>query len=213
MSHIEIGRIAGSLLCKITEKEDLRENKNSISENLHSHINKVDSTQKNSEAQEGKSSFYLVGELKEPCSFLDYGFKEVAKEELNTIKDKYFIPLKLESTVNLENCESKRKKRERSFLFEASIDKISSKEFLKSTQKNEQRELILRHIYDCFIIKRNGSVSERICELLLNPLIASDPTEIIIEERGDGERKNIEWLFAMPLEIWDIVREQVLRCL
>ena len=53
----------------------------------------------------------------------------------------------------------------------------------------------------CFVIRRNGSISERLWELVL------DGSKV----EADG-RYQAEWLVAMPESVWEIVRDSVLRC-
>jgi hypothetical protein len=53
------------------------------------------------------------------------------------------------------------------------------------------------HIAALFVIARNGSVSDRLWRLVLG------------ERSGDVEAT---WLGQMPLPVWQLVRESVLRC-
>jgi hypothetical protein len=57
-----------------------------------------------------------------------------------------------------------------------------------------------------FLIKRNGSVSDRLWRLVIraDPEGDDPPPETIVEAR---------WLAEAPSHVWEIVREKVLRCL
>lgn len=50
-------------------------------------------------------------------------------------------------------------------------------------------------------IARNGSVSERLWSLILDA-----------EENEDEETIQANWLATIPAEIWDVVRESILKC-
>lgn len=53
----------------------------------------------------------------------------------------------------------------------------------------------------CFVIERNGSVSERLWRLILPLELQDNQTEV-----------NARWLAEMPSSVWQIVRDAVLRC-
>lgn len=53
------------------------------------------------------------------------------------------------------------------------------------------------HVAGLFVIERNGSVSDRLWRLVL------------AEQGGDVEAA---WLGQMPIAVWQIVRDTVLRC-
>ncbi len=65
-------------------------------------------------------------------------------------------------------------------------------------------EALARLLVDRFVIQRNGSVSDRLWRLV------TDPKQ---EQRAvpDGEI-DARWLGKIPVEIWNIVRETVLKC-
>ena len=54
------------------------------------------------------------------------------------------------------------------------------------------------------LVKRTGSVSERLWRLIFG---VEDEADAPGEEVLDGE-----WLAAMPVRIWDVVRDAVLKC-
>lgn len=54
---------------------------------------------------------------------------------------------------------------------------------------------------ELFMIERNGSISERLWGLMAEYSPRTDAGEV------DGR-----WLSDTPVEVWDIVRDQVLRC-
>jgi hypothetical protein len=49
-----------------------------------------------------------------------------------------------------------------------------------------------------FVIERNGSVSERLWRLVLGDA----PAEVV----------DLRWLGQMPLQVWQVVRDTVLKC-
>jgi hypothetical protein len=65
-------------------------------------------------------------------------------------------------------------------------------------------EALARLLAERLVIERNGSVSERLWRLITDP---SGRDELV-----DGPL-NARWLAEMPSEIWQIVRDTVLRCL
>ena len=59
---------------------------------------------------------------------------------------------------------------------------------------------LLKKCVSTFIIYRNGSVSERLWGLIME---TADPSL---------EVNQIPWLATLPDDIWDIVRDSLLRC-
>lgn len=66
-------------------------------------------------------------------------------------------------------------------------------------------EAFARALADRFLIERNGSVSERLWRLVL----AGGDADA---DLPSGGRVDARWLGAMPLAVWRIVRDSVLRC-
>ncbi len=65
-------------------------------------------------------------------------------------------------------------------------------------------EVLARLLVDRFVIQRNGSVSDRLWRLV------TDPKQ---ENRAvPGGTIDARWLGEIPAEIWQIVRETVLKC-
>lgn len=64
-------------------------------------------------------------------------------------------------------------------------------------------EALARLLAQRFLIERNGAVSDRLWRLV------SDPAG---EGEGPAEVTDARWLVELPTPIWQIVREQVLRC-
>lgn len=65
-------------------------------------------------------------------------------------------------------------------------------------------EALARLLVDRFVIPRNGSVSDRLWRLV------TDPTR---EDRAvSGGGIEARWLGEIPAEIWQVVRETVLKC-
>ena len=69
-----------------------------------------------------------------------------------------------------------------------------------------QGEELARKLAARFLVERNGSVSDRLWRLVLRPEPDADdpPADTIVDAR---------WVAEMPNHLWQIVREQVLRCL
>jgi hypothetical protein len=65
-------------------------------------------------------------------------------------------------------------------------------------------ETLARMLAERLVIERNGSVSERLWRLITDPSGR--------EEVPNGPL-NVRWLGEIPSEIWQIVRDTVLRCL
>jgi hypothetical protein len=66
-------------------------------------------------------------------------------------------------------------------------------------------EALARLLAERFLIERNGSVSDRLWRLVTN---ADDPEEV-----PQSSDIKCQWLAEIPGEIWQIVRDTVLRCL
>ncbi len=62
-------------------------------------------------------------------------------------------------------------------------------------------EALAQRLVDIFMIMRNGSISERLWRMILSYAKEVEP-----------QAYDILWLTSMPAGIWDIVRDQVLRC-
>lgn len=69
---------------------------------------------------------------------------------------------------------------------------------------NVEGEALARLLVDRFVIQRNGSVSDRLWRLVTDPK----------QEHRAAPIGNIDaqWLGEIPSEIWQIVRETVLKC-
>ena len=63
-------------------------------------------------------------------------------------------------------------------------------------------EALCEKLSETFLIKRNGSVSERLWGLVLETT----------EENYNDETLDGTWLANTPDEVWEIVRDSVLRC-
>ncbi len=70
---------------------------------------------------------------------------------------------------------------------------------------NCEGEALPRLLAKRLLIERNASVSDRLWHLIINP----DGDE---DTLASNEIK-CQWLVEMPTEIWQIVRDSVLRCL
>lgn len=117
--------------------------------------------------------YYLVGDLKEPIDFAKHGFTRPAEREVKEIP---FVVLEVSGPVQ-----------------EPKAVLMMDLEGLPLAKK----------LASSFMIRRNGSISERLWTLV----------EESSADAKDGTRiKDANWLAATPDDIWDIVRDSVLRC-
>ncbi len=65
-------------------------------------------------------------------------------------------------------------------------------------------ESLARLLVDRFVIQRNGSISDRLWRLVTDP---KQENRMV-----PGGNIDARWLGEMPTEIWQIVRETVLKC-
>ncbi len=119
---------------------------------------------------ESHGEYYLVGELKEPCNFEDYGFEKPPESDPD--KPVRYKKLRMIGTV------------------------ISDSEHLEmETQGEELAELLFRR----FVIPRNHSVSDRLWR--------------VVTVKAENGIADARWLEQIPDEAWQIVRENILKCL
>ncbi len=134
---------------------------------------------------EDSGCFYLVGDSKEPLNYKEYGFQDTWEGQ--PLKDRdpvkqVVVPLLILATET-----------------QGGITGDFPKPKLQMIAKGEGAAVALR-LAQALVIRRNGSVSERLWNLVLE---------------SSGERDglvDIQWLCDTPEPIWDIVRDQVLRC-
>ena len=65
-------------------------------------------------------------------------------------------------------------------------------------------EDLAKRLADCFVIKRTGSVSDRLWRLVVG-----------IDDEDDApaaQAIDARWLGEMPLRVWQVVQDTVLRC-
>ena len=67
-------------------------------------------------------------------------------------------------------------------------------------------EELAKKLVQRFVIDRNGSVSERLWRLVYSPDDPLDDAEAPVE-------RDARWLGEIPEPIWQLVRDNVLRCL
>ncbi len=143
--------------------------------------------------------FFLIGSLKEPCDFQKLGLEdpEQAKQGFDPLTQLY---CQLKSIVEDMHCGNFWDILDKnSSLSEAIGEKIL---FMKYGSK-EINPTLARS----FLIRRNSSVSERLWDLVLS--CSNSYTKKIYQNK---EVYDASWLEQTPNEIWEIVREQVLRC-
>jgi hypothetical protein len=127
---------------------------------------------------ENAGQFYLLGNTKQPCDWHQAGFETPA--EVDALKSA-FIPLMPSREVHVEPP----------YLL---VDTVG-----KST------EALAQILADRFLIRRNGSVSERLWRIVTCESDESGSPE--------AQQTDASWLVAMPDQIWEIVRDAALKCL
>jgi len=115
--------------------------------------------------------YYLVGDLKEPCNFAAAGFEPPGELESGAPPFRELIPL---GPITL------------------------APPVLTLALEGEA---LARRLTDFLVIKRNGSVSERLWRLVIQPDLSEGKTEI-----------DARWLGELPPAIWQIVQDRVLKC-
>lgn len=124
---------------------------------------------------ESEDKYFLLGNLKRPCDFNAAGFQPPSRDTLAPEK-----PL-----LQLEPLENSAIKSDP----DASL-------FLPTEGKELTSKLV-----EFFMIRRNGSMSERLWELMCENC----------EQMESGDL-DATWLANTPDEIWECVRDSVLRC-
>lgn len=118
---------------------------------------------------ETEGRYFLVGNTKAPCDFAAVGFAPVSEKDL--VKQPY-VALSARGEVTWPG---------------------------PHLELDVEGEALARLLGERFLIERNGSVSERLWRLVLDPL----QNEPVLDAR---------WLSSMPAAVWQIVRNEVLRC-
>jgi hypothetical protein len=118
--------------------------------------------------------YYLVGNTKEPCDFRALGIEPPA--EIDALKHA-FLPLRAAQAVPLGKT---------------------------SLALELEGEALAERLAACFVIRRTGSVSERLWRLVAGAAEGDDePPAGVVDAR---------WLGEMPLSVWRVVQDTVLRC-
>ncbi len=118
--------------------------------------------------------YFLVGNTKMPCDWARAGFE--APAEIDAVKRPY-LPLVARAPVDIGG--------------------------VQLTLALEGEELANR-LADLFVIRRTGSVSERLWRLVLG---GSEEDDV-----PDAGTIDARWLGEMPLRVWQVVQDTVLRC-
>ena len=123
---------------------------------------------------ESGGDYFLVGNTKEPCDFRAFGFEPPAG--IDAIKRRF---------IQLRSCRP---------------IEIGPPHLKFQTEGQNLAQILSERL----LIERNGSVSERLWKLLLDP---SGESSCEVDEVDS------QWLAEIPAHIWEIVRDTVLRCL
>jgi hypothetical protein len=123
---------------------------------------------------ETEGRYFLVGNTKEPCDFSALGVAPPAEIDA---KKWPFLPLAAERSIPLgPTC----------------------------LTLEMEGEALAERLAACFVIRRTGSVSERLWKLVTG-----------MDENDDEPRSGVvdaRWLGEMPLSVWRVVQDTVLRC-
>ena len=127
---------------------------------------------------ETEGNYFLVGNTKMPCDWTTAGF--VSPGQLDTVKNPF---VRLTPTRPID------------------FASFPSPHILVTTEG----EACAATLAQRFLIERNGSVSDRLWRLVVQPEGEDAPLPL--------PQVEARWLTEMPEPIWNIVRETVLRCL
>jgi hypothetical protein len=126
---------------------------------------------------ESREHYFLVGNTKEPCDWARAGFEQPAEANVPQCS---FIPLKPLSSVRIDSpC----------LLLNAS---------------EQSPEGLAQMLANRFVIRRNGSVSERLWRIVTGEM---DQENTVVDREVDAN-----WLVQIPDHVWNIVRDAVLKC-
>jgi len=120
---------------------------------------------------QSSGDYYLVGDLKEPCDFEQNGFQDPGERDIMEVP---YVRLNVSGSP------------------------VLTEPVLKLKIEGED---LCRKLSERLLIKRNGSVSGRLWNLILGSKENSGCSEI-----------QADWLVDMPDEVWEAVRDSVLRC-
>jgi hypothetical protein len=123
---------------------------------------------------ESDGAYFLVGNTKEPCDFAAAGFAAPAA-----------IDALVSPAVRLSPTSQVR---------------LPSPWLELDVEGEALPQLLTR----CFLVERNGSVSERLWRLVTDPEASGRPP------KADGI--DARWLVRVPDPVWKIVRDAILRC-
>lgn len=127
---------------------------------------------------EDKDQFFLVGNTKTPCDWQAEGFE--SPTEIDAVKQPV---LQLIANGNKKSTDP---------VLIASTTEIST-------------ETLAQTFADRFLIRRNGSVSDRLWRIVTGENDDSAaPAKFPIQA---------DWLVTMPSSVWEIVRDTALKCL
>lgn len=120
---------------------------------------------------ESRGTFYIVGDLKVPADYGAAGFADPG--ELRPLENRF---VRLHATGS---------------------PAVHPPYFTCGLEG----EALMQKLFHRLVIKRNGSVSERLWSLIFEA-----------EENEGQEVIGADWLVQMPDEIWEIIQNEVLRC-
>jgi hypothetical protein len=120
---------------------------------------------------ETEGRYFLVGDLKEPCEFTQAGFEAPAELEAGAAAYRTLTAI-------------------RPITLAPPVLTLAL-----------EGEALATRLTDFLVIKRNGSVSERLWRLVTEPELNEGRAEI-----------DARWLGELPPAIWQIVQDRVLKC-
>lgn len=127
---------------------------------------------------EKDGEYFLIGNTKQPCDWQQAGFEKPA--EVDAVKQA-FIRLTPVGAVTSEG------------------------QILTVETNGYNAEALAQILANRILIRRNGSVSERLWRIVTGENDETGPSTT--------QPINVTWLIAMPERIWEIVRDAALKCL
>lgn len=133
---------------------------------------------------EDRERIFLVGDLKRPCDWKAAGFEP--PEIVDPLEFRFLELFSSEGRQQLAGLERGPSHRS---------------PWLEILAHGECCEQLCDELFKRLLIERNGSVSERIWNLILDNLDEEEKQPLLVD-----------WVLTTPFGIWSILRESLLRC-